>query len=73
LKTGHCMLPMSVSGVQWRGYNIRRQNPSGRPVRGQLYPRETHGSAYDDQRDAVAIALAADTKAVMLVTREVRI
>jgi hypothetical protein len=25
LKTGHCMLPMSVSGVQWQDYNIRRQ------------------------------------------------
>jgi hypothetical protein len=56
---------MSVSGVQWQDYNIRRQTPSGRPMRGQLYPRETHGSAYDDQRDAVAIALAADAEAVM--------
>src|SRR6516165_8743410 len=39
------MLPMSVSGVQWQDYNIRRLTPSGRPMRGQLYPRETHGSA----------------------------
>jgi hypothetical protein len=41
-------------------------------MRGQLYPRETHGSAYDDRRDAVAIALVADAEAVMLVTREVK-
>jgi hypothetical protein len=65
------MLPMSVSGVQWQDYNIRRQTSSERPMRGQLYPRETHCSAYDDRRDAVAIALAADAEAVMLVTREV--
>ncbi len=25
LKIGRCMLPMSVSGVQWQDYNIRRQ------------------------------------------------
>jgi hypothetical protein len=25
LKTGHCMLRMSVSGVQWQDYNIRRR------------------------------------------------
>ena len=25
LKTGHCTLPMSVSGMQWQVYNIRRQ------------------------------------------------
>jgi hypothetical protein len=39
-------------------------------MRDQLFPRETHGSAYDDQRDAVAISLAADAEALMLVTRE---
>ena len=64
------MLPMSVFGVRWQDYNIRRQTPSGRPMRDQLFPRETHGSAYDDQRDAVAISLAADAEALMLVTRE---
>ena len=35
----------SVEDMQWQDYNIRRQTPSGRPMRGQLYPRETHGSA----------------------------
>ena len=45
LKTGHCMLPISMSGVQRQDYNIRRQTPSGRPMRGQPYPRETHSSA----------------------------
>ena len=45
LKTGHCMLPMSVSGVQWQDCNIRRQAPSGRPMRDQFYPRQTHSTA----------------------------
>ncbi len=36
LKTVHCMLPMSVSGVQWQDYNIRRQTYSGRPMQGRL-------------------------------------
>jgi hypothetical protein len=35
----------SVEDMQWQDYNIRRQTPNGRPMRGQLYPRETHGSA----------------------------
>ena len=35
----------SVEDMQWQDYNIRRQTPSGRPMRGQLYPRETHSSA----------------------------
>ena len=35
----------SVEDMQWQDYNIRRQTPSGRPMRGQLYPRKTHGSA----------------------------
>ena len=35
----------SVEDMQWQDYNIRRQTPSGRPMRGQLYPRETQSSA----------------------------
>ena len=35
----------SVEDMQWQDYNIRRQTPSGRPMRSQLYPRETHSSA----------------------------
>ena len=60
------MLPMSVSGVQWQDYNIRRQTPSERPVRGQLYPRETNNSAWVISRTRFAIAFDAPALASFL-------